>query len=260
MLPRRFIHVDGEKTEGTARALRPERTDSATFTGPDVSIGAVPHVAPAIVEWLTGGTDVAIVFRLVAEMLRTKKRAVLAVDAVASTHIRRNTPPRQPLQELAVAIGRVGGQRFGRSSLPPGETSQHILRSHALLTHACRRRLHAHNHATVVVYQIVVVVAEPRRHAALSGIGGIRIGRRHLILLMHRFFHRVLLFHFLEVLAHSLMHLSRFHRLMLALDQPHFHALSYDLFKQLLEQPRLLKPSVPVLGERRMVGNLLIEP
>src|SRR5690349_3143806 len=46
---------------------------------------------------------------------------------------------------------------------------------------------------------------------------------------------------------------------MLALYQSHFDTLPYDLFEQLLEQLRLLKPPVPVLGERRMVRNFLIE-
>src|SRR5215472_13112145 len=37
------------------------------------------------------------------------------------------------------------------------------------------------------------------------------------------------------------------------------HTLAYDLFEQLLEQLRLLKPPVSVLGERGMMRNLLIE-
>ena len=40
---------------------------------------------------------------------------------------------------------------------------------------------------------------------------------------------------------------------------PDFHALPHDLFKQLLEQFRFLKPPVPVLGERGVMRNLLIE-
>jgi hypothetical protein len=46
---------------------------------------------------------------------------------------------------------------------------------------------------------------------------------------------------------------------MLALYQPHFHTLPNDLLEQLLKQLRLLKPSVPVLGERGVMWNLLIE-
>ena len=46
---------------------------------------------------------------------------------------------------------------------------------------------------------------------------------------------------------------------MLALYQPHFHTLPNDLLEQLLKQLRFLKPSVPVLGERGVMWNLLIE-
>jgi len=45
----------------------------------------------------------------------------------------------------------------------------------------------------------------------------------------------------------------------LALNQSHRYTLPYHLFEELLEQLRLLKPPVPVLGERGMVRNLLIE-
>ena len=51
----------------------------------------------------------------------------------------------------------------------------------------------SHDHAAVIVHQIVVVVPQPSRRAALGGVGGIGIGGRYLLLLMHRFFHRVLL-------------------------------------------------------------------
>src|SRR6516165_11106273 len=54
-------------------------------------------------------------------------------------------------------------------------------------------------------------------------------------------------------------HEAAVHRQMCPLHQSHFHALLHDLLKQLLEQLRLLKPSVAVLRERGMVWNLLIE-
>jgi hypothetical protein len=41
--------------------------------------------------------------------------------------------------------------------------------------------------------------------------------------------------------------------------QSHFYTLAHDRLKQLLEPFRFLKPSVPVLGERGMMRNLLIE-
>ena len=43
------------------------------------------------------------------------------------------------------------------------------------------------------------------------------------------------------------------------LHQSHFHALPHDLFKQLLEQLRFLKPAMPVFRERGVMRNLLIE-
>jgi hypothetical protein len=46
---------------------------------------------------------------------------------------------------------------------------------------------------------------------------------------------------------------------MLPLHQSHFHTLPHDLFKQLLEQLRFLKPSVTVLRERGVMRDLLIE-
>src|SRR5271170_7160694 len=46
---------------------------------------------------------------------------------------------------------------------------------------------------------------------------------------------------------------------MLALYQSHLHTLPHDLLKQPLKQLRLLKPPVPVLGERRVMWDLLIE-
>ena len=46
---------------------------------------------------------------------------------------------------------------------------------------------------------------------------------------------------------------------MLPLHQSYLHTLPHDLLKQLLEQLRCLKPSVPVFGERGMMRDLLIE-
>src|SRR6202040_1764248 len=94
----------------------------------------------------------------------------------------------------------VGRHRFWLSSLPMRETGEHVLRGHGLLAHARRRGLHSHDHAACIVHQIVVVVTEASWRAALGGIGRIGIGGRYLILLMHRFFHRVLLFQFLQIL------------------------------------------------------------
>src|SRR5437667_380975 len=97
---------------------------------------------------------------------------------------------------------------------------------------------------------------------------------------MHRLFCWVLLCQFLQILTHSVMDLGRLHQLfpwnptsfggvrlyeaaihrqMFPLYQSHFHTLLHDLFKQLLEQLRFLKPSMPVFRKRRVMRNLLIE-
>ena len=110
--------------------------------------------------------------------------------------------------------GRGGYSPEGSSSLPSGEAIEHVLCGHRLLTHPGCRRLHSHNHATVVVHQIVVVIAQSGWRAALGGIGGIGIRGRHLVLLMHRFFHRVLLFQFLHILTHRMVDLGRFQQLL----------------------------------------------
>jgi hypothetical protein len=43
------------------------------------------------------------------------------------------------------------------------------------------------------------------------------------------------------------------------LDQTRSDALFHDVLKQLLKQIRLLKAAMPVLRERRVMGNLLLE-
>ncbi|MGA8343474.1 MAG: hypothetical protein WB781_16200, partial [Candidatus Sulfotelmatobacter sp.] len=98
--------------------------------------------------------------------------------------------------------------------MPLRETSEHVLRGHGFLTHSRRRCLHSHNHTALIVHQIIVVVTQPRRRPTFGGVGGIGVGGRYLVLLMHRFFHRVLLFHFLEILTHGVMDLRRFPQLL----------------------------------------------
>src|SRR5258706_4226516 len=209
-LPGWFIHVDGKNAEHSAGALGFERTRTETFAGPDVDIGAVRYAASTIVQLLPRRTAIAVAFGLIREPVGTEERAVLSVDTVTGSHIGRDAPIRQPLQELSVPVRRVGRYRFWLSSLPLREASEHVLRSHRFLTHPCCRRLYSHDDATVVVDQVVVVVPQPGRRAAFGRIGGIWIRGRHLVLLMHRLFGWVLLLQFDQVLAHGLLHLRRF--------------------------------------------------
>src|SRR5437773_8927777 len=50
------------------------------------------------------------------------------------------------------------------------------------------------------------------------------------------------------------------HRQVVPLHQSDFQTAGHDLLKQLLEQLRFLESSVPILRERGVVRNLLIEP
>ena len=114
------------------------------------------------------------------------------------------------MQELAVPVCRIGRHRFRLSSLPLSETGEHVLRGNGFLTHARRGRLHAHNDTAVIVDEVVVVVPHPGRYPTLGGVGRIGIRGRYLILLMHRLLHRILLFHFPQILPHGVMNLGRF--------------------------------------------------
>jgi len=84
----------------------------------------IAMASATVVERLPRRTDVAIMLRFVGKTLRTIKRAVLAVDTVASAHVGRDVPIREPLQELSVAIGRVRRHRVRFSLLPACKTSQ----------------------------------------------------------------------------------------------------------------------------------------
>src|SRR5258708_27961264 len=129
-------------------------------------------------------TAIAIAVGLIREPVGTEERAVLSVDTVTGSHIGRDAPIRQPLQELPVPIRRVGCYRFWLSSLPLREASEHVLRGHRFLTHPCCRRLDSHDYATVVVDQIVVVVPQPGRSPTLGPVGRLGISRRSLALLL----------------------------------------------------------------------------
>src|SRR5262244_826031 len=210
----RFLHVDGTKPERSVRALRLQGTLTATLASPNVSVGPVPQITTTIIQLLPCRTDIAMTFRLISKTLGTIEAAVLPMNTVAGSHVGGNIPIRQPLQKLSVPIGGIGGHRFCLSSLPVREPCDHLLCRHRLLTHACGCGLHADDHATMVVHQIVVVVAEASRRSTLGGVSGIGIGGRHLILLMDGFFHGVLLLQFLQILTQGVMNLGCFRQLL----------------------------------------------
>jgi hypothetical protein len=64
-----FVLVDDKAPEGSTGALWSERARATLLACPDVVEGAIPINSPPIVEWLTGGADIAIVFRFVCEAL-----------------------------------------------------------------------------------------------------------------------------------------------------------------------------------------------
>jgi hypothetical protein len=80
--------------------------------------------------------------------------------------------------------------------LPSGKASDHVLGGHRFLAHELRRPLRPHDHAAVIVHQIVIIVTEASRGATFGRIGRFRVGRRHLFLLMHGLFGGILLFRF----------------------------------------------------------------
>jgi len=81
-----FILVDDQSPDGSTGALCSQRARAALFACPDVVEGAVPINAPSVIEYLAGGTEIAIVFGLVSETLGTEERTPLSVDAVAGAH------------------------------------------------------------------------------------------------------------------------------------------------------------------------------
>jgi hypothetical protein len=125
-----------------ALAHWPERARATPFARPDVGPGVVAMTASTVVQRLTCGTDIAIVFRFVSEALGTEERASLAMNAVASSHVGSDVALRQPLQQLSVPVRGVGRDRFWLSSLPSRKAGEHVLCSNCFLAHARCRRLH----------------------------------------------------------------------------------------------------------------------
>src|SRR5439155_21518167 len=89
-----------------------------------------------------GCTTNAVARDKIRHTLRAVERIVLSDATPPGAHIGGDTPPPYPLQELAVPIGSIGRHRRGLPSFPFREASDHLLRGHRLLTHACRCRLH----------------------------------------------------------------------------------------------------------------------
>src|SRR5256712_11353025 len=116
------MHVDGKTAEGCASALRSLRAGTTTFAGSDVGIGAISSAPAAVVEWLTGGAEIAVAFRLIGKTLRALERAVPSVGTVPRAHKGSDFPLPQPLPKPATALGGNLGPRPPVPSLPPAGT------------------------------------------------------------------------------------------------------------------------------------------
>src|SRR5438552_200134 len=66
-----FVLVDDKTPAGSTGALWPERARATLFACPDVVVSAVPMNPTAVVQRLTGGADIAIVFRFGGPYLRS---------------------------------------------------------------------------------------------------------------------------------------------------------------------------------------------
>src|SRR5260370_35286609 len=163
----------------------------------------VPCTLAAVVEWLACRTEIAGAFGKIRETLGTVERDVLAQSAVgvriygvmlrSIDHCRNS-----PLPYVASATKRalvLATWRIWRSCLgqPPSPGS------------CAPPSLDSHNHTTLIVDQVIVVLTQPGRSSTLGRVGCIRIGGRHQLLLMHRLFGGVLLLNFHSILTHDLV-------------------------------------------------------
>src|SRR3989449_11771554 len=121
------MHVDGKTAEGCASALRSLRAGTTTFAGSDVGIGAISSAPAAVVEWLTGGAEIAVAFRLIGKPPRAVERAVLFVGNVPRAHIGGDVPVPQPLQKIAIAVGGIRGPPTRVPALSPRGNRRHFL-------------------------------------------------------------------------------------------------------------------------------------
>src|SRR5580765_9012855 len=183
-LPGQLIHVDRKIFVSSTRALWFLRAGPTTFGAANVSVSTIANIQANVVELFSRRTAITVVFRLIGKTLRSIEGTVLALSILPRPHVRSDFPLGQPLLKLPVPIGSVGPHRFWLSSLPLRKTGEHVLRGHRFLTQPRRRGLHSHNHAACIVHQIVVVIPQPGRGAALGGVSGIGIGGGYQVLLV----------------------------------------------------------------------------
>ena len=93
---------------------------------------------------------------------------VLSPRTVSRAHVRRDAAIQPPLQKLPIAIGCIGCDGGWLSSWSLDKADDYVLCSDRLLTQAGGCRWYTHDHATGIVHQIVVVVAQPGRRLGSS--------------------------------------------------------------------------------------------
>src|ERR1700730_10673255 len=168
-----FVHVDSKIPERSSRALGSLLARTALLARSYIAERAVPLVASAVVQLLASRADVTVALRQVVKGLCTIEGAPRSPDSIPGGHVRRDLPVHQPLQELTVAIARIGSDGLRFPALPLGEASDHVPGGPRLLTQASACCLDAHDDAAVVVNQVIVVITHARRRPAFCRIGGV---------------------------------------------------------------------------------------
>src|SRR5437773_2809436 len=139
--------MDRDRTELAARALRLLPTSSTALNRRVVPVRTVPFVNTHVVQWLACGAQIAVFFRHVRELLdpvsiRGRVRTFL------HPNVRRNPTIIEPLQQFAVALGGVRGQRLRKIAVTFAIAFDHVAGRYALLTQSRRRSLYTHDDAT----------------------------------------------------------------------------------------------------------------
>ena len=86
--------MDGKIPEQSAGALCFKRARPTAFASSYVDIGAVPSIAPAIVELLACRAAIAVALRQIRKMFMNQVRAVFPVETFSSFHLGSDVPLR----------------------------------------------------------------------------------------------------------------------------------------------------------------------
>src|SRR5438128_4712218 len=90
----------------------------------------------------------------------------------------------EPLQQFPVAVGVIGRHPHRSPAVSFVVAIDHVSCRRTLLTQTGGRRLHPHDHTAFIVDQIVIEVTQFGSAISLGQVRRIRVGGRHLVLLM----------------------------------------------------------------------------